>query len=201
MKNLVKILLPIFSILALFSCTNEKSAEGEFSVDENIIKHERELRYSVIKKLPIAQNQDLKSARYFASSDEYILPATLNRDKEPKKIKIISPENLSEIEVLKIGSFELYYNNEEHKLPVYGLEEAKNKYLLIFFKDKTSGKETIPFGRYLKIEEDDEDEDEYIIDFNLAFNPISVYLNTSIQFRPPTESILPFAVKAGEMHP
>ena len=193
----------IFAAFALFSCTSEKNRDGEFSLDENLIKKERDERIALIKKSPIAQKQNFKSPKYFSSNEDFILPADLIRDKEPKSVKLINPETLTDCDALKIGAFNLYYNNDEYHLPVYGINDGSNKkkYLYVFFKDKTSGKESCSLGRYIKIEEEDADEDEYILDFNLAFNPLSVYINTTIQFRPPTETMLPIAIKCGEMNP
>lgn len=65
------------------------------------------------------------------------------------------------------------------------------------FRDATTGKTTYGAGRYLDV---DEAEDDVVsIDFNFAYNPYCAYSPAYSCPLPPTENWLPMAIEAGEM--
>ena len=71
--------------------------------------------------------------------------------------------------------------------------------LQIFFRDRSSGRETYELGRYLDIEPFEEG--RYVVDFNRAYNPacaFSPHYNCPV---PPPENRLGVAISAGEMTP
>jgi uncharacterized protein len=71
--------------------------------------------------------------------------------------------------------------------------------LQIFFRDRSSGRETYELGRYLDIEPFEEG--RYVVDFNRAYNPacaFSPHYNCPV---PPPENRLSVAIRAGEMTP
>jgi uncharacterized protein (DUF1684 family) len=70
--------------------------------------------------------------------------------------------------------------------------------LFIPFRDRTSGKETYGAGRYLEVEPVDPHDDEYVIDFNLAYNPSCAYDEAFSCPFPPVENWLQVAIEAGE---
>jgi uncharacterized protein len=71
--------------------------------------------------------------------------------------------------------------------------------LQIFFRDRSSGRETYELGRYLDLEPFEEG--RYVVDFNRAYNPacaFSPHYNCPV---PPPENRLGVAIRAGEMTP
>jgi len=71
----------------------------------------------------------------------------------------------------------------------------------LYFRDRTTGRETYPVGRYLEPEPLQGDPDRWVLDFNRAYNPtcaFSPHYNCPI---PPRENLLPVPVRAGEMDP
>jgi uncharacterized protein (DUF1684 family) len=67
----------------------------------------------------------------------------------------------------------------------------------IFFRDGTTGKESYPVGRYVDLKK--LDNGNYLLDFNMAYNPacaFSEYYNCPI---PPKANTLKVAIRAGEM--
>ncbi len=70
--------------------------------------------------------------------------------------------------------------------------------VFIPFRDGTSGKESYPAARYLDIEETDDD--NYVIDFNYAYNPYCAYSDDYICPLPPKENWLGVRIVAGEMN-
>jgi hypothetical protein len=69
----------------------------------------------------------------------------------------------------------------------------------VFFRDRTSGRETYQLGRYLDV--DPLEEGRYIVDFNRAYNPACAYSPHYNCPVPPSENRLRVAIRAGEMTP
>lgn len=66
----------------------------------------------------------------------------------------------------------------------------------IFFRDRTSGVETYPVGRYLDVER--RADGQFVLDFNQAYNPacaISPFYNCPL---PPEQNTLPVPIPVGE---
>lgn len=74
--------------------------------------------------------------------------------------------------------------------------ETDEDYILIPFRDATSGKETYGAGRYLDLEL--VDGDVYELDFNRAYHPYCAFDDAWACVLPPPENRLPFRVVAGE---
>lgn len=68
--------------------------------------------------------------------------------------------------------------------------------LFVPFKDTTSGSETYGAGRYLELQENPTG--DYVLDFNLAFNPYCAYNHDYSCPLPPQQNVLPVAIRAGE---
>lgn len=71
--------------------------------------------------------------------------------------------------------------------------------LQVFFKDRTTGRETYPLGRYLDL--DQLDDGGYLVDFNRSYNPACAYSPHYNCPVPPPENRLAVAIRAGEMTP
>ena len=100
-----------------------------------------------------------------------------------------------------VGWFELDIDGTSCRVWATRLLEpgvGEEKYGL-YFRDRTTGRETYPVGRYLDPER--REDGTYLVDFNLAYNPacaFSPHYNCPI---PSTENDLPVAIRAGEMTP
>lgn len=68
--------------------------------------------------------------------------------------------------------------------------------LFVPFRDKTSGKETYGAGRYLDLNK--KASNEYVLDFNRAYNPYCAYSPYYSCPLPPGENNLPIELLAGE---
>jgi uncharacterized protein (DUF1684 family) len=71
--------------------------------------------------------------------------------------------------------------------------------LQIFFRDRTSGRETYHLGRYLDVVP--LDDGGCVVDFNRAYNPACAYSPHYNCPVPPPENRLPVAIRVGEMTP
>jgi len=141
--------------------------------------------------------QDYKGLEYFPVDlgYRYVLPLTAMP--EPDTILIMSTRG-NQRRALRVGWFDFLVGRtacrlEAHRLLEPGVGEDD---FGIFFRDRTTGKETYPLGRYVDVEP--LGDGRYVLDFNLAYNPacaVSEHYNCPI---PPKENRLKVAIRAGE---
>jgi uncharacterized protein (DUF1684 family) len=113
-----------------------------------------------------------------------------NPDQEP----VLIQTNTGEIqEYLIYGSFQFEVENQTAELIVH---QALDGHLTVLFADATSGKETYGAGRYLELEP--LGENQYLVDFNLAYNPWCAYSPYYSCPMPPKENRLSVPIRAGE---
>lgn len=74
--------------------------------------------------------------------------------------------------------------------------ETDEPYILVPFRDATTGKETYGAGRYLDLEPNGED--VYDLDFDRAYHPYCAFDDAWACTLPPAENTLPVRVEAGE---
>lgn len=74
--------------------------------------------------------------------------------------------------------------------------EADEAYILVPFRDATSGRETYGGGRYLDLEP--RSNDVYTVDFDRAYHPYCAFDEAWSCAVPPPENRLPLRVEAGE---
>lgn len=74
--------------------------------------------------------------------------------------------------------------------------EVDETYILIPFRDATTGKETYGAGRYLDVEPSADD--VFVLDFNRAYHPYCAYDDQWSCTLPPQENKLTVRVEAGE---
>lgn len=95
----------------------------------------------------------------------------------------------------RYGQFQFTVENQPVRLTIY---EAPHGFFLPFV-DANAGDETYPAGRYL--EPEDLGGNQFLVDFNLAYNPYCAFgLGWSCPITP-TENRLNVAIRAGEMNP
>lgn len=128
----------------------------------------------------------------------YRLPGTrLARHAVPRSAKLATTGEEGVL-FLETGAFEFELLGQRCRLlafePAPG--EADEPYVLIPFRDATSGKETYGGGRYLDLEP--REDDVYDLDFNRAYHPYCAYDEAWSCTLPPPENWLPLRVEAGE---
>ena len=144
--------------------------------------------------------KEYKGMVYFPPdlSYRYELPLVLN----PKREKIIIQSTRGNRRTAElVGWVDFLVGNEPCRLEATRLLEPGigESEVSIFFRDSTSGKETYSTGRYVDLEK--LPNGNYILDFNLAYNPacaFSDYYNCPI---PPESNRLKVSIRAGEMDP
>jgi uncharacterized protein (DUF1684 family) len=132
----------------------------------------------------------------YAPTLRFILPL----EPDPEKIALESTRERDRT-AERVGWFSFVVDGRECRLAATRLLEpgVPEDSLQIFFKDRTSGRESYHLGRYLDL--DALDDGGYLVDFNRAYNPacaFSAHYNCPV---PPPENRLSVAIRAGEMTP
>ncbi len=100
---------------------------------------------------------------------------------------------------LRFGYVVITHQNTQYKINVYqGTTANSEVYYSIWFTDKTTNNESYGVGRYIDFEKVDNPNNEYEIDFNLAYNPYCAYSPNYSCAIPTKEDFIPIAIKAGE---
>ncbi|MEZ3168975.1 DUF1684 domain-containing protein [Halorubrum ejinorense] len=98
----------------------------------------------------------------------------------------------------RLGEFRFAVDGEEVTVQAYRPVGGEDR-LWVPFRDATSGEETYGAGRYLDLEpERDRVDGEWVLDFNLAYNPTCAYNHAYECPLVPSENWLDVAIEAGE---
>ncbi len=111
---------------------------------------------------------------------------------QPITIKV--PNVIGTVEESPVPGLLLFRIGEE-ELTLYPMGDPDHLFLV--FGDETSGLETYGGGRFLTVDPPDE-EGNYTIDFNRAYNPPCAFTPYATCPLPPKENILPIRITAGE---
>jgi len=124
----------------------------------------------------------------------------LIKDPNPQRVVLATSKGVPR-EMIRYGVLEFEVEGTKQRLAAFksvpqpGHHHADES-LFIPFRDATSGKETYGACRYLDIEE--QPTDDYVIDFNLAYNPYCAYSEDYVCPFPPRENWLTMPIRAGE---
>jgi len=134
---------------------------------------------------------------YFPPDPRYAVKARLERFPEPPQMKVTTTRRLEKT-FYRFGRVHFQLEGKELSLTALksSLEGPDSGYLFIPFKDATNGEETYEVGRFLDVPEPAED--EFILDFNLCYNPLCNYSPAYNCPMPPLENILKVGIPVGE---
>jgi uncharacterized protein len=140
--------------------------------------------------------------RYFALDEGWRLNARLDTDTPNAGDPITLTTSTGQQRQMTVaGQLVFEVDGREQRLTAYRTHShAGHDSLFVPFRDATSGNETYGAGRYLDlpVEEDDAD---YELDFNLAYNPTCVFSPAYDCPFPPPGNRLDIPVRAGERLP
>jgi hypothetical protein len=134
--------------------------------------------------------------RYFPIDPKYRVPAVLQRMERPPEA-VLRTNRDGQLTCRYIGDMHFELDGQNYALRVFHAGEQVGLSVFIPFRDSTSGKGSYAPGRYLMLQLTEED--EYTLDFNLAFNPYCAYTERYECGYPPPENDLPTPIQAGEM--
>jgi len=141
---------------------------------------------------------NFKQLFYYPPDPSYRVTASMEIFPNFETVEMITSRNLikSYYRYAKIN-FEI--KGEKKVLMAYKSDLSKTgdkSWLFIPFKDNTTGSETYGAGRFLELKEPQSD--TFVLDFNLAFNPLCNYADVYNCSYPPPENHLDIAIEAGE---
>jgi uncharacterized protein (DUF1684 family) len=115
--------------------------------------------------------------------------------RKPSNLQATGPDPVG---LEEIGRFDLELQGRTCSLKAYAPApgESEEDYILVPFRDATSGKETYGAGRYLDAQP--RPDDVYELDFNRAYAPYCAHDEAWTCTLPPPENTLPVRVEAGE---
>ncbi len=180
------------------------SGPGDKSYIRSIKKHRKERRKEFRDPLRSPLREEAKGFKklvYFPISSDYKVKASFERTKEAIPFKIPTSDPNTFKEYVSYGKLKFQLAGEARELTVFrSLRLARlpmyKDHLFLPFRDKTSGDETYGGGRYLDLVVSEEE--EWTIDFNLAYNPNCAYSEGWACPIPPAENTLSIPIKAGE---
>jgi uncharacterized protein len=150
--------------------------------------------------IPHTLRHEFKGLAYFPPDPTYRVRARLVKDPNPQRVVLATSKGVPR-DMIRVGVFELEIDGTKQRLAAYKSvpqpghhHEAES--LFVPFRDGTSGKETYGAARYLDIEE--RPTDEYVIDFNVAYNPYCAYSDDYVCPFPPRENWFSISIRAGE---
>src|SRR5438132_3618769 len=154
------------------------------------------LRNDIDSPIPPNERANFKGLNYFPPDPGYRVASKLERFDTPKPI-IMATSTGTRQAYLRYGAFTFEIEGRSLKLTVYkSAEDPYARSLFIPFSDETSGRVTYAAGRYLDLEE--QGGDDYVLDFNMAYNPYCVYREVYTYPIPTAENHDPVTIHDGE---
>jgi len=132
---------------------------------------------------------------YFPIDERFRVRARLVRHPVPEEAYLRTNRD-GQASMRYVGDLEFRLAGRPLKLRVYHAGEGVGTSVFVPFRDATSGDASYGPGRYLVL--DLNEEDDYELDFNRAFNPYCAYTEAFECGFPPSENDLPVEVRAGE---
>ncbi|MGI0151778.1 MAG: DUF1684 domain-containing protein, partial [Thermoplasmata archaeon] len=113
-----------------------------------------------------------RGLRYFPIDPKFRVEGVLERHEAPREAFLRTNRD-GQLTCRNIGAIRFALQGEEYRLQVYHAGEQVGPSVFIPFRDRTCGKESYAPGRYLVFQLSEDD--HYLVDFNLAFNPYCAY--------------------------
>lgn len=133
--------------------------------------------------------------KYFEPDPSFRFEAKLQRYRAEASVMMTTSTGARQL-FNRVGRFDLVIEHQAVALQAYQPADRDDPSLFIPFKDATSGKQTYSAARYLEMRV--EHDDEYLVDFNYAYNPYCAYVEGFVCPLPPAENFLKVAIRAGE---
>jgi hypothetical protein len=146
--------------------------------------------------------ESFEGPKYFPPDERWRVQARLDREAPGTGQHVELQTSVGDLRHMSVyGTFVFSVDGEEQRLTAYQPVPVHPQHdeLFVPFRDATSGKETYGAGRYLDIPL--EEGEEYVLDFNRAYNPLCAYSPRYNCPYPPPQNHLKIRVEAGEMVP
>jgi uncharacterized protein (DUF1684 family) len=190
-------------VLFAAGCGDEGSDEdvlAEFSAEHiRDVRKEKDKMFRNPDESPLSASEraGFRALSYFPPDEEYFIPASLEIFDNPDTVTIRTNSATDVRKMLRYGKFSFAIADSTYALFAYKSLEKGVTSLFVPFNDATNGRQTYEVGRYLDIEEEP-NVNEYMLDFNLAYNPYCAYSDRYTCPRVPQENSLPIPIPVGE---
>ncbi|MFB6085752.1 MAG: DUF1684 domain-containing protein [Halodesulfurarchaeum sp.] len=187
---------------------DDNSRGGDWPEMIHTHRTEKEAAFASESDTPLSETAraQFDGLAFFPISAEYRLTGRLEPFEEPRDVTLDTTQG-PPMSFEKVGQLGLELDGEFSVLAAYRAPGVPS--LLVPFRDSTNGSTTWKHGRYLNVaapkgtagEEDQIDRARPVdvtVDFNLAYHPLCVYDETVRSAKPPTDSELSVAIRAGE---
>lgn len=196
----MKQILLILSSLLVFKVVAQQTYND--SLEQVRKAHQLELLDSSRKVFNQEEINRISSLDYFPISTSNIVKATFKK-KIGKPFDL--PTSAGKTKPYRAyGKLTFEWNGEKIELTVYQdinltMKPAYKDYLIIMFRDLTSGQTTYGAGRYMEFRIPSSK--EVTLDFNTAYNPYCAFSDRFMCPIPPVQNHLKVAIEAGEKLP
>ncbi len=137
------------------------------------------------------QKHDFRGLAYFPENPDLALEVEVHEFNPKDRVEMQT--STGDIQVYRrYGRFKFSVEGQEAELTIYSSSDG---YFLPFV-DALAGKETYGAGRYL--EPEPVEDGQFLVDFNLAYNPYCAYNDSWSCPITPAENRLKLAIRAGE---
>ena len=168
------------------------------AVEEQREAKDRHFKSAHWSPIPERERPGFKALNYYPYDPGCRVTTRFHRNPNPDTV-VMTTSKGDQQTFLRYGAFTFQLGGRVLQLTAYkairphsGDEES----LFVPFRDGTSGKETYGAARYLDIPE--QSSGDYVIDFNLAYNPYCAYSEDYVCPLPPRENWLDAPIRAGE---
>lgn len=150
--------------------------------------------------IPAGIRDKFQGLAYFPPDPRFRFRVKLARLPNPEPVTLATSKGVPR-PMVRYGSFEFEVDGVKQRLYAYKAAPQPGHHhedasLFVPFRDATSGKESYGAARYLDLEENPRG--EYVLDFNLAYNPYCAYSDDYVCPFPPRENWLTLPIRAGE---
>jgi len=148
--------------------------------------------------IPINERKNFERLKYYAPNSKFYFELDLHKHDKKETIQIQDSKDNTR-NLIRWGEFIFKIDGKKCKLQAYK-SDPNEKYLFVPYRDETSGKETYGAGKYLDLDEENNrtHTGKWILDFNVAYNPLCAYnKNYACPFVPP-ENWMKLPILAGE---
>ena len=151
----------------------------------------------------VVKGDDKKYFRFFPIDENYRVVAEFQRTSESRWFLLETSGQQRKLYRV-FGTISFIIHDTLLKLNLYQskallTDPNHQDYLLLMFRDKTTGDETYEAGRYVDLSIGEIKNNRIAIDFNKSYNTYCAYVRDKYNCPiPPRENDLPVAIRAGE---
>jgi len=179
-----------------------RQSDETYVKDIETMRREKDFFFKEEHESPIPHGlrDKFSGLAYFPVDPKDRIRSQLVRDPNPQRVVLATSKGIPR-DMIRVGAFEFEIDGTKQRLSAYKAvpqpgHQHEDRSLFVPFRDATSGKETYGAARYLDIEE--HPEEQYILDFNVAYNPYCAYSDDYVCPFPPRENWLTVPIRAGE---